>query len=268
MRMTQTARNGIVGFVGVLAVLVIVFYLTYGPESRVALQVLADRSSMLLTGSQNFSAVVGGFTANILISLCTMVISTVLGAFLVRAMMSGSTSVRRCAIVLMNLMRNSPWLVVLYAMLYLIPFRFKFAGMDVWVSPSVKAILGLSIPVTAYMAEVFRNGIQTVPSAQWESALSLGYTRSEILRRIVLPQAFVQMVPNIMTTYAMLFIGTSLVVVTGTPDVLSIAKVVIASDGNRYATAIYLYILFFFFVFCYPISVASRALEKHLKKAY
>jgi polar amino acid transport system permease protein len=254
------------GFLGVIAVVAGIFCCAYGKDSGQAFQVLVSRSSLLLTGSANFDSLGGGFSANILISLCAMVISSFLGVLLGAGMTSHNALIRWFCVALMNLMRNSPWLVVLYAMLYLIPFRISVGGVEFWVSPFFKAVVGLSVPVTAYMAEVFRNGIQTIPHAQWESASSLGYRRGAILRRVILPQAFPQMLPNIMTTYAMLFIGTSLVVITGTADVLSIAKTVIASDGDRFATAIYLYILLMFFCFCYPISVASRVLESHLRR--
>ena len=264
--MNVSIKHSGLGFFGVLAVIAGIFYCAYGKDSTEAFHLLVSRSSLLLTGAANFESIGGGFTANILISVCAMVISTVFGVLLGTGMTSQNAVIRGPCVALMNIMRNSPWLVVLYAMLYLIPFRINVGGVEFWVSPFFKAVVGLSVPVTAYMAEVFRNGIQTIPMGQWESALSLGYRRGAILRRIVLPQALPQMLPNIMTTYAMLFIGTSLVVITGTSDVLSIAKTVIASDGDRFATAIYLYILLIFFSFCYPISVASRVLESHLRR--
>ncbi|MNF10224.1 hypothetical protein D3C80_2111030 [compost metagenome] len=71
--------------------------------------------------------------------------------------------------------------------------------------------------------------------------------------------------PSMMTVYASLFIGTSLVVVTGTNDVLSMAKVLIASGAEEYATAIYISILFLFFAYAFPIAMATRAIERHIR---
>lgn len=265
--MSRDTRHAVIGFFGVIGVLVAVFLAAYSDDTRAALDVLVNRASLLLIGSNAFDGIGGGFLANIAISLVSMVIATVLGVMLGGATTSSSPVARNSAILVVNLMRNSPWLVVLYAMLYLIPFRISVFGQEYWVSPAVKAIIGLAVPVTAYMAEVFRAGIQSVPDGQWESARALGYRRGAILRRIILPQALPQMIPNIMTTYAMLFIGTSLVVVTGTKDVLSIAKTVIASDGDDYATAVYLFVLLLFFVYCYPIAAVSRAIEQKIRKA-
>ena len=264
--MNRDITSAVLGFFGVIATLLAILFVTYGQDSTAAIKVLLDRSSQLLTGSSGFSGFGGGFSANIIISICSMMIALVAGFFLGGAMVSPNKIIRTIAVLIMNLLRSSPWLVVLYAMLYLLPFRMTILGTSIFVSPFLKAVIGLSLPVTAYIAEGFRNGIRAVPDGQWESARALGYRRGQILRSIILPQALPMMLPNLMTTYAMLFIGTSLVVVTGTSDVLSIGKTVIASDGDEYATAIYLYILLLFFLFAYPLATWTRALERRLIK--
>lgn len=264
--MNKDSASALFGFFGVIAALFAILFITYGQASSDAIGVLIGRSSQLLTGSSNFSGFGGGFSANVIISIFSMVISLIAGFFLGGAMVSPNKAIRATAVLIMNLLRSSPWLVVLYAMLYLLPFRMNIFGYSIFVSPFLKAVIGLSFPVTAYIAEGFRNGIRAVPDGQWESARALGYRRGQILRLIILPQALPLMLPNLMTTYAMLFIGTSLVVVTGTSDVLSIGKTVIASDGDEYATAIYLYILLLFFLFAYPLATWTRALERRLSK--
>lgn len=264
--MNRDTTSAILGFFGVIAALFAILLITYGKTSGDAITVLISRTSQLLTGSSGFTGFGGGFSANVIISIFSMIIALIAGFFLGGAMVSPNPVVRNSAVLIMNLLRSSPWLVVLYAMLYLLPFRMTIFGTSVFISPFIKAVIGLSLPVTAYIAEGFRNGIRAVPDGQWESARALGYRRGQILRSIILPQAFPMMLPNLMTTYAMLFIGTSLVVVTGTSDVLSIGKTVIASDGDQYATAIYLYILLLFFLFAYPLATWTRALERRLSK--
>ena len=103
--------------------------------------------------------------------------------------------------------------------------------------------------------------MEAIPSGQWESARSLGYRRLQILRHVVVPQSIPLMLPNLMNLYAALFIGTSLIVVSGTTDILAMSRTVIATDGERVATAVYLYVLALFFLFAFPIAVASRLLE-------
>lgn len=258
----RDVRAFLFGILAVPAVLAAVLATVYGRTTGDILRGLAARSPLLLTGSPDFSHLGGGFSANILISILAMGIALVAGTVLGVGMISRNGLVRAPSILLMNLLRNSPWLVVLYAILYLLPFEFRMFGTTFVVSPLSKATVGLSLPVSAYIAEVVRGGIEAVPSGQWESARSLGYRRWQILRHVVGPQAVPIMTPNLMTTYAALFIGSSLVVVTGTADVLSIARTVIASDGDRYATAIYLYVLLLFFLFAFPIAMGSRVVER------
>ncbi len=263
--MNGDLRTFLFGLFGVTFILAVLMVLVYGAETGAILAALASRTPLLLTGSSDFSGFDGGFAANIQISLWAMLISSVAGTALGIALIARNVLVRAPAILVMNVLRNSPWLVVLYATLYLLPFEIDVFGAIVAVPTLVKAILGLALPVTANIAEVFRGGVEAVPSGQWESARSLGYRRLQILRYVIVPQALPLMTPNLMTTYAMLFIGTSLVVVTGAADVLSVARTVIGSDGAHIATAIYIYVLFLFFLFCFPVAIFTRWLEHRVR---
>jgi polar amino acid transport system permease protein len=262
--MSDEARAFWFGILGVTLVLAGVLAIVYGAETGRILLALAARSSLLLTGSAGFSRIDGGFAINIIISLWAMLIAAVSGVVLGIGLIAQSAAMRAASSLVMNVLRNSPWLVVLYAMLYLLPFEIDVLGRTMFLSPTMKAIAGLSLPVTANIAEVFRGSVESIPSGQWESARSLGYRRLQILRYVVVPQAIPIAMPNLMTTYAMLFIGTGLVVVTGAQDILSVARTVIASDGDHYATAIYLYILLLFFLYCFPIAIFSRWLERRV----
>lgn len=255
------------GMFGVTCTLLIVLTLVYGVQTADALQTLWSLSSMLLTGTQNYRSLDGGFSINIIISIWAMTISLVAGTFLGTGLVSQNAIVRNGSMFLMNFLRNSPWLVILYAMLYLIPFEISIFGQSVMLSPGVKAVIGLSLPISANVAEVFRGGIESIPSGQWEASRSLGYSQRQILYGIIMPQAIPLMIPSTMTVYASLFIGTSLVVVTGTNDVLSVARVIIASGADQYATAIYIFVLFLFFAFAFPIAMTTRWLERRMRAA-
>lgn len=263
--MSAELRALAVGLVGVPVVLAGLLFAVYGADLGVIFRTVLSRAPLLISGSNDFSSFRGGFFANIIISLWAMLIAGVAGTVLGILLITQNAVLRLAAEFVMNVLRNSPWLVVLYAMLYLLPFEFDVAGRTFVISPLVKSVFGLSLPVMANVAEVFRGGVEAIPSGQWESARSLGYRRLQILRYVVVPQALPSMTPNLMTTYAMLFIGTSLVVVTGTQDVLSVARTVIASDGERLATAIYVLVLVMFFLFCFPIAILARWWERHIQ---
>lgn len=263
--MSSEWRAFLLGIIGVPLILAALLIAVYGAETGPIIAQLSQRTPLLLSGSPDFSSYSGGFAANIVISLWAMLIAGAVGLVLGVGLISRSALVRIPSDFVMNVLRNSPWLVVLYAMLYLLPFEISLFGTIVSLSPLVKSIFGLALPVTANIAEVFRGGVEAIPSGQWESARSLGYRRIQILRHIVVPQALPLMTPNLMTIYAMLFIGTSLVVVTGASDVLSVARTVIGSDGAHIATAVYIYVLLLFFLFSFPIAILTRSLERRVR---
>ncbi len=263
--MSSEWRAFLLGIMGVPLILAGLVVAVYGSETATILERIWLRLPLLLSGSPDFSRFEGGFAANIVISLWSMLIAIVVGAVLGIGLISRSGVVRVPSEFVMNILRNSPWLVVLYAMLYLLPFEVRIFGQTIFLSPMVKSVFGLALPVTANIAEVFRGGVEAIPSGQWESARSLGYRRLQILRHIVVPQALPLMTPNLMTIYAMVFIGTSLVVVTGTSDVLSVARTVIGSDGDHMATALYILVLLLFFLFSFPIAILTRWLERRVQ---
>lgn len=86
------------------------------------------------------------------------------------------------------------------------------------------ALLGLSFNEGAYMAEIFRGGILSVPRGQWDAALSMGLTRAQVLRRVVLPQAIRVIIPPTGNQFITLLKGSSLVAVIGGGDLLTRAQ--------------------------------------------
>lgn len=263
--MQPETRAFVYGMIGVPLLLGAVLAGCYGRASGDALALLAARSGMLLTGAPG-TGVAGGFCANILMSFAAMCVSVCTGVLLCVATLANTRILRMIALGIVNLLRNTPWLIALYAMLYLLPFYVPVFGTVIPFSPFVKAVVGLSLPVTANVAEVMRGGIEAIPAGQWESARALGYRKNQILRYVIVPQAIPLIMPNMMTVFAMLFIGSSLAVVTGTSDVLSVANTITASDGSRYATAVQLFVLLLFFLFSFPIAILSRRLERQMRE--
>ncbi|MDR5835852.1 ABC transporter permease subunit [Caballeronia sp. LZ034LL] len=263
--MQPETRAFVYGMIGVPLLLLAALVGCYGRASGDAFALLASRSALLLTGAPG-AGLAGGFCANILMSLAAMAVSLCTGVLLCVGTIANTRVVRFVALGIVNLLRNTPWLIALYAMLYLLPFYVPAFGMVIPFSPFVKAVVGLSLPVTANVAEVMRGGIEAIPGGQWESARALGYRKNQILRYVVVPQAIPLILPNMMTVYAGLFIGTSLAVVTGTSDVLSVANTITASDGSNYATAVQLYVLLLFFLFSFPLATLSRRLERQIRE--
>ncbi len=226
---------------------------------------VAARLPLLLTGSGSGWPVSGGFILNILLSIAAMALATTLGTALGLATLAKSIAVRKPALLVMNFLRNSPWLVLLFAMLYIIPFEMRILGFVIPFPTFVKAVIGLALPTAANFSEVIRGAVQSIHSGQWEAARSLGYTPLQIYRYVILPQAFRRMIPGWMNLYALLMIATSLATVTGIQDVLTILNTSLAMESERALVYFYLTVLFLFFAYCYPIAVFARRLERAVK---
>lgn len=205
-----------------------------------------------------------GFGFNILISFMSMAIGTVLGAFLGIALVSLQRPVRGAAWVVTQFFRNAPWLVLLFFMIYMLPFRMQIGPFSVSLPGWAKAVVGLALPVMANVAEVVRGGIQSIHPGQWEAAESLGFTRSQQLWQIVLPQCVKRMIPPWMNLYAILTMATTLASIVGVNEVVTLAGQVEAAEGGRtdLLAPLYGYVLLLFFIYSYPIARLTQRLER------
>lgn len=224
-----------------------------------------QRLPLLLTGSMTGWPFSGGFLLNIFISLASMAIATVFGLLLGLMMMSETRWLSLPSRLLMNFLRNAPWLVLLFSMLYLLPYRVNIAGLTLTFSPVFKAIVGLSLPTAANFAEVIRGAVQSVHSGQWESARSFGYSQWQIYRIVILPQALRRIIPGWMNLYALLTISTALATVTGVQEVVTLLRTTLAMENESTLVYFYLTVLLMFFCYCYPIALLARRLENNTK---
>ena len=225
-------------------------------------QTLINRLPYILIGNQNSWEIKGGFAMNIGISFASMAISTILGVFLGLAQIAPQRLIRWVSWFLTQFFRNSPWLVILFVMLYLLPFQVNLGFGRIEFSSTVKSILGLSLVVAANISEIVRGGIQSIPSGQWEAATAMGYTRRQILWLVILPQAVRRMIPPWMNWYAILTMGTTLTHLVGVPEGLTAVRQVLELEGESLAIPLYGILMLLFFLYCYPIAWLTRKLEQ------
>jgi polar amino acid transport system permease protein len=147
--------------------------------------------------------------------------------------------------------------------MFLLPFKFTVFGMTIPLPDWVKATFGLSLPVMANMSEIVRGAIQSIPTGQWESASSFAFSRRQTLFMIILPQCIKRMLPPWMNLYSILTVGTVLVSVVGVSEVMTLAGDVLGSENRAdLLMPVYLYILVWFFLYCYPIARWTVYLER------
>lgn len=223
---------------------------------------IGDRLPYLLIGNQESWEIKGGFALNVIISVSCMAISTVVGGLWGLGLLAPQKWIRWPVWALTQFFRNSPWLVILYIMLYLLPFEAVFWGYRWDFSTTVKSILGLSLVVAANIAEIVRGAVESIPSGQWEAARAMGYDAWQTMVLVIFPQAFRRMIPPWMNWYGILTMGTTLTNLVGVPEGLTAVRQILELEGERLAIPFYGLLMVLFFCYCYPIAWWTRRLER------
>jgi polar amino acid transport system permease protein len=204
-----------------------------------------------------------GFALNIAMSFLAMAIGTIVGVPLGLAQISLLPPVRFSSWFATQFFRNSPWLVLLFYCMLLLPFEVNVFGTIVPLPGWLKSTIGLSLPVMANVSELVRGAVRSIPYGQWEAAESLAMTRRQTLGMIILPQCVKRMTPPWMNLYAILTVATPLTSVVGVSEAMTLTGDILSSEGRtELLVPMYLYLLLFFFLYCYPIARATLALEK------
>ena len=205
-----------------------------------------------------------GFLFNIIISVFAMLFGTLAGAALGLAQISKVKLISRLAWFVTQLFRNSPWLVILFIVLLAFPFEVVIFDTIIRIPDWMKAVFGLSLPVMANISEIVRGAVISVPTAQWESAESLGFTRQQILWSIILPQCFKRMIPPWMNWYAILTMATPLCSLLGVEEIITLSRQAMEAEDNHPELLVpfYSFALCLFFLYCYPIARLTVRLER------
>ncbi len=209
------------------------------------------------------SGELGGFALNVLVSVVVMAAGTVMGVALGLLLVSRSAGVRRVSGLVMQFFRNTPWLVLLFFAIFLLPFQIHLFGTTLPFPDWCKASIALSFPIMANIAEIMRGAIQSVPVSQWESAESLAFSRAQTFRLIILPQCVKRMTPPWMNWYAILAMESSLISIVGVNEAMTLTHDALSAE-NRSELLIPMYglLLLLFFAYCYPIARWTQALER------
>jgi len=207
-----------------------------------------------------------GFALNIAMSFLAMALGTVFGVALGLGQISLRSPIRAGAWAVTQFFRNSPWLVLLFYCMLLLPFEVRIGNSIVPLPGWVKATVGLALPVMANVSELVRGAVQSIPFGQWEASEALAFTRSQTLRMVILPQCVKRMTPPWMNLYAILTVATPLTSVVGVSEAMTLTGDILSSEGrNELLVPMYLYLLLWFFAYCYPIALATTALEQRFQ---
>jgi general L-amino acid transport system permease protein len=208
----------------------------------------------------------GGVLVTIVVAAVGIVCSLPLGILLALGRRSRMPTVRLFSVIFIEFVRGVPLVTVLFMASVMLPLFIP----EQW-SPDklVRALVGIALFASAYMAEVVRAGLQAIPKGQYEGAMAVGLRYAPMMRLVVLPQALKVTIPNIVNTYIGLFKDTTLVFIVGIFDLLRTIEV--ARIDPKWATPVtsttgYAVAAIFYLVFCYGMSRYARAMEARLTK--
>jgi polar amino acid transport system permease protein len=205
-----------------------------------------------------------GFVLNLTISFFAMAIGTVLGAILGLLRVSLYMPVRGGSWFVTQFFRNSPWLVLLFCIMLLMPYEISIGGELVRIPDWMKAVIGFSLPIMANIAEIVRGAVQSIPTGQWESAESLAFSRRQTMWMIIFPQCIKRMIPPWMNWYAILTMSTPVASVLGVEESVYLAAQAMVAEDSRpeLLGPFYGFLLVIFFLYCYPIAKWTMHLER------
>lgn len=174
---------------------------------------------------RNADALVEGTELTIALAVLTMVIAVPGGILLAMMRMSRSRVLSGISVSFVELFRNLPLILVIYAAYYVMP-----VALGVAFSPFITGLAALCLNVSAYNGETFRAGIASIRRGQSEAAFALGMSRGQAMWRVVLPQAARRVLPVLASTWVSLFKDTSLV------SVIAVGELAYASMRIRSQT--------------------------------
>ena len=206
----------------------------------------------------------GGVLVTVVVSAVGIVVSLPLGILLALGRRSNMPAVRVFAVIFIEFVRGVPLITVLFMASVMLPL---FVSEDWSPDKLLRALIGIALFASAYMAEVVRAGLLAIPRGQDEAAMALGLKFWPRMGLVILPQALKVTIPNIVNTTIGLFKDTTLVFIVGIFDLLHTIEV--ARIDPKWATPVtsttgYAVAAVFYWVFCYSMSRYAHHIELRL----
>jgi len=211
------------------------------------------------TGLTNLRFLISGITTTIYISTISILIAMVVGLLVAIPAITKNKYLSYINVFYVEVVRSVPLLVLILWVYYGLPILTGFSF-----SPFVSGIIALSISESAFMAEIFRGGINAIKKTQWEAATSLGLNFSKKLKLVILPQAFKVILPALGNQFVYVLKMSSLVSIIGISDLTRKANELVVSTYRP--LEIYTFLILEYLILILIVSYFVRRLEKKLKK--
>ncbi len=205
----------------------------------------------------NFDFLMSGLQMTLVISATALVCAMIGGLVLATLDLSRHWPLRAVSLAFGELVRNTPILVQLLWVYYVLPIVF-----NIRISSFAAILIGLSVYMAAFISEVYRAGIQAVPRGQREAAQVLGLTPLQSFRRIVVPQAIRITLPPLASNFVQLIKFSSLGAVISVTEITR--RGMELSSSTFRPLEIFSFIAVVYFCICWPLAMAIRVWERRL----
>ncbi|MBR3870713.1 MAG: amino acid ABC transporter permease [Clostridia bacterium] len=216
------------------------------------LRVLDEATPLLLQGLQ---MTVG-------ISLLSLLFGMLLGLFTCLMSISKNKLLKGIAGVYIWIVRGTPMIVQAFIVFFGAPQLIQQFVPAFKIDAFTAGVITLSLNAGAYLAEIFRGGIQAVPKGQTEAARSLGLSKAKTMVKVVLPQAFKVALPSMVNQFIITIKDTSILSVIGLADIVNRAKVYVGKSYQFFAT--YIFVAIYYLVVISLLMIVSKYLEKRV----
>jgi len=208
----------------------------------------------------------GGLMLTLVLALIGIVVAIPIGILLALGRRSEMPVIKMVCVIFIEFWRGVPLITILFMASVMLPLFFA-GGTDA--DKLMRALIGIVMFQSAYMAEVVRGGLQALSKGQFEGADALGLSYWQKMNLVVLPQALKIMIPGIVNTLISLFKDTSLIVIIGLLDVLGMVRQALSDPAwLGYPAEGYLFAAFMFWIFCFSMSRYSIYLEDRLNTGH
>jgi polar amino acid transport system permease protein len=227
-----------------------------------------------------------GFVTTMRLTLFAMIVATALGFVIGIARVSRDPAIRLIARGYVELMRNTPPLVIIFVIYFFVTSQIvPLIGLEAWVnslSPGARQVitflfgdprlienffaglLCLALFEAAYIAEIVRAGIESIPKGQWEASAALGLHRRQTLRKVILPQAVARTVPPLCNQFVSLVKDSSIVSLVSIQELTFMATDIAVSTQRVYE--VWITVAAMYFAVCFALALAFARLERRMAR--
>ena len=206
-----------------------------------------------------------GMAFTLKLTFLAMIGGIVLGTLLAMMRLSSNKIISTAATTYVNLIRSIPLVLVIFWFYFLVPYIGAWiigADQPIMVGAFTSSLITFILFEAAYYCEIMRAGIQSIPRGQVWAGYALGMNYWQTMGHVVLPQAFRNMIPVLLTQTIVLFQDVSLVYVLSITDFVGAASKVAQRDGRL--VEMYIFVALVYFVICFALSALVKRLNQKM----